>query len=511
MKKNTIKILVDILIFIAIIGVALFVRSYKIESLPVGIHVDEAGMAYDAFCLANFGVDRYLNYLPVYLINFGGGQSALYAYLAVFFIEIFGIKTFALRIPAVLVNMIAIVAVFLMSKKHIGKKSAFLITALLAINPWNIMASRWGLDCNLLAPLSMISLWLLFRAEKWYDYIFAGISIGITLYTYAISYIILPVFLLLILIYMLYTKRISFKNIIFLGIPIFILALPLILMILVNNGIIDEINWIITIPKLPEYRGTEINFKGILDNIKSIKKLFTFDDLSYNAINKFGTLYYFAIPITVIGIIIEVYKCFKNIKNKEFKINTGIFIFFISVLISLLLIENLNINKGNAIFFPLIFFQFSTIKFLYEKMNKKIFYVCFCIITIMYAINFIKFVDYYFNQYGLEYQYQVYFENDLTNAIAIVNNREELKDRKVNILTTAEKPYIYTLLVNQPSPYDFDKMKNKDNEWGKYVFNRQEIDNNMVYIIKDYGDFAHKLYLEEFIAEQIGQYILFYK
>ena len=80
------------------------------------------------------------------------------------------------------------------------------------VNPWNIMASRWGLDCNLLGPISIIAICLLFRAEKWYDYIFAGIGLGLVLYTYAISYIIMPVFLVLIVLYMLYTKRISIKN-----------------------------------------------------------------------------------------------------------------------------------------------------------------------------------------------------------------------------------------------------------------------------------------------------------
>lgn len=70
-KKYKLNIVVFIIIFI----IAIFLRTYKLESIPSGINVDEAGMAYDAFCIANFRVDRALNKLPVYFVNFGGGQS----------------------------------------------------------------------------------------------------------------------------------------------------------------------------------------------------------------------------------------------------------------------------------------------------------------------------------------------------------------------------------------------------------------------------------------------------
>ena len=69
---------------------ALFVHLFQITKIPNGIHVDEMGMGYDAWCLAHFGVDRYLKAYPVYLMNFGGGQSALYAYLCIPFVKWFG-------------------------------------------------------------------------------------------------------------------------------------------------------------------------------------------------------------------------------------------------------------------------------------------------------------------------------------------------------------------------------------------------------------------------------------
>ena len=90
LKNLSKKLKLNIICILLIMLLAIFLRSYKLEQIPDGINVDEAGMAYDAFCLANFRVDRALNKLPVYFVNFGGGQSVLYGYITAIFIKLFG-------------------------------------------------------------------------------------------------------------------------------------------------------------------------------------------------------------------------------------------------------------------------------------------------------------------------------------------------------------------------------------------------------------------------------------
>ena len=292
-KKYKTQILFGIILIIAI-----FTRLYRIDELPQGVHVDEAGIAYDAYCFANYGVDRYLNKMPVYMINFGLGQSALYTYIDSIFIKMLGLSMLSIRLPSVILGITAIVLSYFMVKKELGEKFALVFMALITICPWHIMASRWGLDCNLLAPMLIISMYLLLRAKGIWGYIAAGISFGLTLYTYALSYIIVPIFLLLTLIFMLYTKRIKFRHIIIMGIPIFLLALPLMLMLLVNNGIIDEIRTpFMTIPKLGAFRGEEIDFANIEENMNFFDKMVTNDGLVYNAFPEFGAIYKFSIFI----------------------------------------------------------------------------------------------------------------------------------------------------------------------------------------------------------------------
>ena len=58
--------------------VTVFLRFYKLTVLPDVLHIDEAALGYNSWCLANYGTDRYLNVLPFYPQNFYGGQSPLY-------------------------------------------------------------------------------------------------------------------------------------------------------------------------------------------------------------------------------------------------------------------------------------------------------------------------------------------------------------------------------------------------------------------------------------------------
>ena len=70
--------------------VTVFLRFYKLTVLPDVLHIDEAALVYNSWCLANYGTDRYLNVLPFYPQNFYGGQSPLYTYLVVLLIKFFG-------------------------------------------------------------------------------------------------------------------------------------------------------------------------------------------------------------------------------------------------------------------------------------------------------------------------------------------------------------------------------------------------------------------------------------
>ena len=133
-------------------SIAVLVRVYKVADIPYGIHVDEAGMGYDAWSLQKYHVDRWLNRFPVYFTNFGGGQSALQAYLCAIFIRIFGHgepDVIWFRMPGILLNIAGYLAGLHIIRKVFGKKWEMFSAFILAILPYFIMQCRFGLDCNL--------------------------------------------------------------------------------------------------------------------------------------------------------------------------------------------------------------------------------------------------------------------------------------------------------------------------------------------------------------------------
>ena len=486
----------EILIFLLILMIAIFSRGYKLDSLPSGIHVDEAGMAYDAFCLATNGTDRWLNKFPVYLENFGGGQSALYAYLAAIFVKVCGLNMLSIRMPAFLLSILAIITVYFTTKKECSFKKAQAFTFFIAIMPWHIMASRWGLDCNLLAPMMMISVCMLIRAKNVKGYILSGILFGLTLYTYALSYMILPVFLLVTLLYMLCSKKIKFKDLFPLGIPMFIIALPLMLMILVNNGVIGEIRGFITIQKLPEYRGAEVSLSNIKDNIKFIKTIFTNDNLPYNALEEFGTVYRFSILLILVGGLIELKNLIYNIKNKKFDFGSVMVILCGSILFCLMLTVGPNINKANAIYIPMMYFIVTTMKLFYK--NAKI---IFYLVILLFILYFTRFELFYFNNMEKIYGTMQYFEKDYLEVFEYVNNK--YKEEEIHILTSTAEPYIYTLFKNQISPQEFnsklhEETKNDDlYSYNNYYFKDITLNSgNEVCIVNYKEDFETYILLQ---------------
>ena len=219
------------LVFAILLFISVF---YKFGKLPTYLGVDEAGGAYDAISIANYGVDRYLNSFPVYLINFGGGQSALLCYLTVICVKLFGANIVSYRIPMLFIYLLSIAASYLLVSKSKDKKTALLFIFCIITCPWNIVNTRQALDCNLYAGMFMLDLFLMNSAKKNYQYILAGISVGITLYTYSLSWISLPIFLLVWCIYMLFLKKIKIRQLFLFAFPIAIFAAPLIYFLLVS-------------------------------------------------------------------------------------------------------------------------------------------------------------------------------------------------------------------------------------------------------------------------------------
>lgn len=498
------------LVFFIILIIAILINIYKFGEIPNEIHVDEAGMTYDAYSIANYGVDRFEKQNPVYFINFGGGQNALYTYLTAFLIKIFGhYNSIIIRIPALVISIIEVVVAYLLVKEFKSKKQALLFMFLVTISPWHIMKSRWGLESYLLSPLFLFSIYGLIKAIKsnklrLLKFAISGLLFGITLYTYAISYIVLPVFLLLVTAYLLYIKKIHVKDAIAFSIPLLILAIPLILVQMVQKGWINEIDSFITIPKLFEYRTDELKFD--INNVLSLQYGLFCDYLGYNSIKGYGVLYYFGTLAMLIGIIITIIKILnktiiknkgkthnlKEISNKEAKRNKwknrkeqniSLDVIMIITFISNLIIgfvTHINENVLNGILISATYFELVALREIYKKQQ-----FIFSIVLAVYIISLAMFLKTYFTDF--QNDYKRFHDN---GAIDVINYVYKRFDNKDIYMDDKYNTYIYSLYVNPISPHEFNQNKEiKENEVAGYknyhAYWNDEYDENSVYITKD--------------------------
>lgn len=56
----------------------ILLRVYKLAQLPDILHIDEAGLGYNAWCLAHYGTDRYLNVYILFTRKISKAVKALY-------------------------------------------------------------------------------------------------------------------------------------------------------------------------------------------------------------------------------------------------------------------------------------------------------------------------------------------------------------------------------------------------------------------------------------------------
>ena len=107
LKENIFSILAILVIFLGC-----FARLIYIDIYPVGLNQDEASSAYDAWSIMNYGIGRNGESYPVHFIAWGSGQNALYAYLMIPFIHIFGLTNLAIRLPMALVGCISLLVFY---------------------------------------------------------------------------------------------------------------------------------------------------------------------------------------------------------------------------------------------------------------------------------------------------------------------------------------------------------------------------------------------------------------
>ena len=174
-----------VLSLIIILGV--FLRFYRLGSVPSGLYVDEAGIGYNAYSLLKTGLDEYGKSWPVLMRRFGDFSPALYNYLTVIPVLVFGLNEFSVRFWSAVAGVVAIYLVYLIAERSLWA------AGLIAMSPWGLMMSRVGTEGHFAFCLWLggIYAYQLARKKNWWMVV-SFLLFGLAINCYQASRLLVP-------------------------------------------------------------------------------------------------------------------------------------------------------------------------------------------------------------------------------------------------------------------------------------------------------------------------------
>lgn len=185
--------------FTLIVFLAFFLRFFKVDQLPPSLNWDEVSIGYNAYSVLKTGQDEWGKSFPLSFRAFGDYKLPGYIYLDVPFVAMFGLNEVSVRLPSVLAGVGIVVVIFLILWELTTSLLLSLTGAFLAaVLPWLIIFSRIGLEANLALFLTTTSFYFfLLSLRKKFCLILSAIFLGLSIFTYNSSRVLILPFLIL--------------------------------------------------------------------------------------------------------------------------------------------------------------------------------------------------------------------------------------------------------------------------------------------------------------------------
>ncbi|MEK7502710.1 MAG: glycosyltransferase family 39 protein [Patescibacteria group bacterium] len=499
-------------LLVAIILLAGILRLWQLGGIPPSPDWDEAALGYNAFSILQTGRDEFGKFLPVVLRSFDDYKPALYAYITVPSVLIFGLDVFAVRLPSAIIGTLTTLLVFFLVREIFEKNkyrdyfslaSAFLF----AISPWSIQFSRVAFESNIGVALNvLVVLFFLKGLKKPWMLSLSALFAGLCIYAYQSEKVFTP--LLILALVVIYRKKLFSLNkkyilsAVILGI---IVVAPMALYILGNRAALLRVTGTsifsyqtellkTDIQKLEHDRLNNDKLGLILDNrrityAKTIVAgyishfdpnwLFVKGDIARHHAPNMGLLYLFEFPFLFIGIYGLIFGKFDK------KAKLLIFSWFLIAPIpasitsgvphavrTLNFLPTFQILTAIGIFFALQ--KISNIKYQISKMQIK--YLIFSLCILFFIFNFL----YYLNQYFVQQNYynsqdwQYGYQQTVDEVLLV---KDKYKEIVVSNQPPMDQSYMFFLFYLKYPPADYQKIGiNSSGEYaehhyfGKYTF-----------------------------------------
>jgi 4-amino-4-deoxy-L-arabinose transferase-like glycosyltransferase len=464
------------LVLFLVLLLALVVRCWNLSNNPPGLTWDEAALGYNAYSLLQTGKDEYGTFLPLNLKSFGDYKPALYAYLDIPFVAIFGLNEFAVRIPSALLGVLGVWGISLLVLELFKKKQAALLAGfLLAISPWHIQFSRPAYEANLALTLIIFATFLFVKQKL----ILSSILFGLSVFAYQGARIFVPLILLSLILVYRKDLKVNFQFKIAGG--LLILTLATLFLSTFLTGQTDRLNTL----NFFAYRRSEEQIKlisqedgqtmdsfefqllhgewfsyvrGLLERYViyfSPKMLFIEGDYNQRSrVPDFGPLYILSAVFILGGL-------YKLIKQNDRASKLVLIWLLLAPIPGVLSRDLLTLLRSLNMVVPWVILEAigCLLLFSYFKKLDRKFFIGFCgLISVVLIYNFYSFLDRYFIHAPIEYsQHWLYGYKQAFNDL-----EDTRKYNKVIVTDKYGQPYIYYLFYNKYYPVKFQQQAKLD-------------------------------------------------
>ena len=218
------------IIFTLILLLAIGLRLFKLDSIPPALFGDEIDVGYQAYSLLKTGRDLTGNFMPLYIQSLSEFRTPLYLYSAVPFVAIFGLNEWGVRMPAAFWGVVAVIGIFLLSRKLFNTKAALISMFLLAVSPWHLQYSRASFEVTMLLSFVIFGVYFFLLGLSKNRYLFLSLTLLLlSIYIYSTAVAFIPLLgLLLLVIYWRQIFKLSYQKIASLLVLAILLVLPFI-------------------------------------------------------------------------------------------------------------------------------------------------------------------------------------------------------------------------------------------------------------------------------------------
>ncbi|MCL4377230.1 MAG: glycosyltransferase family 39 protein [Actinobacteria bacterium] len=507
MKKNWIWLILGLIVILAV-----FLRVWQLGNTPPSPDWDEVALGYDAYSIIHTGRDEFGKFLPVVLRSFDDYKPALYAYLTIPSVLLFGLNVFAVRFPSAVFGTISVIAVFFLIRElfqnYKNRDALSLIGSFfLAISPWSLQFSRVGFEANVGDTLNILTaLFFIKGLKKPYLLFLSAFFAGLSIYVYQSEKVFTP--LLVIALALIYWKNLlSVSKKYILAVIIFglIVVTPMLAFIVTNRAALLRVTGTSIfsyqtellkndIQKLERDQARNDKLGLVLDNRRTVYAitiisgyishfdpnwLFITGDIDRHHAPNMGILYLFEVPLILLGIYFLLFGNFdKKTKLTIFgwlllapvpaSITTGVphavrtlnFLPTWQILSALGLVSGYLLIKDYKLR--------DSLRFL-----KPAIYVIFIAVA---SLNFVYYLDQYFVQLNYyDSQFWQYGYKQAADEVKLVGG--SYKEVVISDKQPMDKSYMFFLFYLQYSPSDYQKIGETSSggfashhSFGKYIF-----------------------------------------